>query len=182
MITITHLNKTSDACPVQWFGILSNGKSLCVRYRSGRLMVFVGPQGVSVQDAVRSGEMKRISDVAVNDPDCDDIEWDEIADTVEAVINKKRSNPPMTDEKSYNEGSRIAYLHMLREIIQHLEGEQKEIARYVMERQETLAKIEELYDLLDPDTEFDDALYIPDLLETVISAVDHLKTMWLRRE
>ena len=88
----------------------------------------------------------------------------------------------MTDEKSYNEGSRIAYLHMLREIIQHLEGEQKEIARYVMERQETLAKIEELYDLLDPDTEFDDALYIPDLLETVISAVDHLKTMWLRRE
>ena len=76
-------------------------------------------------------------------------------------------------DQSFIAGSRRAYLHILTEIIQHLEGEQKEIARYVFVRNETLLKLEEICDALNID--FEETLYIPDMLEKIFDEIEDLK-------
>jgi hypothetical protein len=69
-------------------------------------------------------------------------------------------------ESAYTEGSRRAWINMLQLCLQHL-GVNDPVAghhRWIMERQETIAKLRSICAEYGDDA-FDDDLYIPDILE-----------------
>lgn len=70
------------------------------------------------------------------------------------------------DESSYIEGSRRAWLLMLQQCIIHLGVDDVDAGktRWVIERQETIAKLRQICET-HGDNDFSDDLYIPDILE-----------------
>ena len=74
------------------------------------------------------------------------------------------------DDRSFENGKQWGLIHVLSAIIPHMEGDQKELARHVRERAETLMKIEQICDFLEID--FNENGYLPDLLNDVLKEID----------
>lgn len=51
-LQLASLEMTCSACPSQWEGKLDDGREVYIRYRCGRLRVYVAPIGTSIFDVL----------------------------------------------------------------------------------------------------------------------------------
>lgn len=56
-IKVTALQQTCKWVPAQWEGYTEDGRPIYVRYRHGRLCIYLGRKGQTVDEAVRGKEL-----------------------------------------------------------------------------------------------------------------------------